>query len=225
MTEAGQGKGLLKRVIVILIIVVSIGMLGVITYSYFFYKQPTTPAGLLRGETVRNTNSLTLWTSRGVFIDKDQELNPEVAAPVPGFRAPDFALADLEGREVRLSDLRGRPVLLNFWASWCPPCRKEMPDLQAFHQAYGDRITLIGVDWGESPADAQAFLDDFAISYPNLLDSDGKVFVQYGMTGIPTTFFIDEAGIIRGVWNGAMDFEDMVAAFQKTTRALESESR
>jgi len=137
---------------------------------------------------------------------------------ITGFRAPDFAFEDLEGRVWRLSELKGKPVLLNFWATWCPPCRKEIPDLQAFHEQYGDRIVLLGINWGEDPEDVRAFLERYGATYTNLLDRDGLFFVKYQLTGLPTSYWIDEEGIIRGMWLGAMSLEDMVEGFRKTTR-------
>lgn len=209
---------MLKRILIVLAVAGALALTGLVTYSYLFLNKSRESA--LRGETAVLTSALIIRTSQGAFIDKDAPVNEEITAPYPGYRAPDFALADMSGNLVRLSELRGRPVLLNFWASWCPPCRKEMPDLQQFHRQYGEVIRLIGIDWGEDKRDVEAFLQRFGITYPNLMDQDGKVFVLYQLTGLPTSFWIDEQGIIRGLWLGAMKTEDMVAGFQKTTRAL-----
>lgn len=217
------GEKVLKRLLLIVIVLTVIGITGLVTYSYLFLGKKQESA--LRGETAVLTSALIIRTSRGVFIDKDAPVKEEISAPYPGYRAPDFALPDLNGNLVRLSDFRGKPVLLNFWATWCPPCRKEIPDLQRFHEQYGDKIVLLGIDWGEDVEEVKRFLERYRATYPQLMDKDGRFFVLYQLTGLPTSYWIDEQGIVRGIWLGAMKTEDMVAGFQKTTRALEGESK
>ncbi len=211
---------MLKKLLLGLIVLVGLAWTGIITYSYFFYSPgPQSPGALRREDQI---NEFVLKFKRGVFIDKNAELHFDEERPDLGFRAPDFELEDLNGQKVQLSDLRGKPVLLNFWASWCPPCRKEMPDLQEFASQYSEKIHVIGINWNDQQTTVQAFLDQYRVTYTNLLDTNGKVFVRYELTGLPTSFFIDEDGIIRGKWLGAMSVADMVAAFQKTTRALDT---
>ena len=215
---------MLKKVLVGLVALLGIGITGLVTYSYFFLQRSPESLAELREraeQTALDRGRMIITLSRGQFLDKDAEVNPEITAPFPGYRAPDFAFEDLEGHIWRLSELRGKPVLLNFWATWCPPCRKEIPDLQKFHEEYGDRIVLLGINWGEDPEDVKEFLERYGATYTNLLDRDGKFFVKYRLTGLPTSYWIDEAGIIRGMWLGAMELEDMVEGFRKTTRALE----
>lgn len=121
---------------------------------------------------------------------------PEVAA-----LAPDFELRTLTGETVRLRDLRGRPVILNFWATWCPPCRREMPALEVVWQQYnrGD-VMVLGVDQGESPAVVEEFIRTAAgVSFPLLLDIDQSVGDAYLVHSMPTTFFIDAEGRIRDI--------------------------
>ncbi len=214
----------LKKVLIGLFALLGIGITGLITYSYFFLQRGPESLAELRQraeQTALDRGRMIITFSRGQFLDKDAEVHPDVVAPFPGFRAPDFAFEDLEGKVWRLSELRGKPVLLNFWATWCPPCRKEIPDLQAFHEQYGDRIVLLGINWGEDPEDVKEFLERYGATYTNLLDRDGLFFVRYQLTGLPTSYWIDEEGIIRGMWLGAMSLEDMVEGFRKTTRALE----
>lgn len=215
---------MLKKILVGLIALLGLGITGLVTYSYFFLQR--SPEGLAElrqraEQTALDRGRMILTLSRGQFLDKDAEAHPEVVAPYLGFRAPDFAFEDLEGRVWRLSDLQGKPVLLNFWATWCPPCRKEIPDLQKFYEQYGDRIALLGINWGEDREEIRAFLERYGASYTNLLDKDGKFFVRYRLTGLPTSFWIDEQGVIRGIWLGAMELDDMIEGFRKTTRALE----
>lgn len=213
-----------KKVLVGLLILAGLGWIGLITYSYFFYNPgPQTPGALRREDQI---NEFVLKFKQGVFLDKNAELHFGEERPALGFRAPDFELPDMHGQGVRLSALRGKPVLVNFWATWCPPCRKEMPDLQEFFRQYGEKIHVIGINWNDQLSTVQEFLDQYGITYTNLLDTNGKIFVLYELTGLPTSFFVDEDGIIRGKWLGPMSVADMIKAFEKTTRALDShESR
>lgn len=205
----------MKKFLLASVISISVGVMGLVTYSFFMSRGPATPGSSLSLE------QLVLRTSRAAFIDEGEELNPQKEAPLPGYLAPDFLLEGLEGEPRRLSDFRGTPVLVNFWTTWCPPCRAEAPDLQRFHEEFGEEMVLIGVNWGESPREVRSFTERFGQTYLQLLDREGEAFVKYRLTGIPTSFFIDERGVIRGIWYGAMKYEEMVAAFRTTTRHLE----
>lgn len=200
-----------------LVIVTGAAILGLVIYSYFEYDS----GSYLPPISEVATSELVTRTSRGEYLDKRAEAHPEIEAPELGYRAPDLVLSDFEGHDVRLSRYRGTPVLLNFWATWCPPCRAEMPDLQAFHERYGGRIVVLGVNWNDDLSDARAFLEEYGVTYPNLIDRQGKAFVKYRLTGLPTSFWIDEQGVIRGVWYGAMTTATMVQGFERTTRALD----
>jgi cytochrome c biogenesis protein CcmG/thiol:disulfide interchange protein DsbE len=126
-------------------------------------------------------------------------------APRKGFLAPDFTLTTLDGSTVRLSELRGRPVLVNFWASWCGPCRAEMPHIQAAFEAYAaDGLVVLGVDQMESSLAVFAFVDEFGLTFPIPLDSDGEVSAAYQVRGLPTSFFVDADGVIRDSFTGPM---------------------
>ena len=125
----------------------------------------------------------------------DTALHPALGRP-----APDFALEEVgTGRLVRLSDYRGKTVILNFWATWCAPCRSEMPDFQrtfAARQARGDLVVL-AVDDREAEGDVTAFVREFGLTFPVLMDRAGEVRVHYAVTGLPATLFIDRDGVIR----------------------------
>lgn len=135
------------------------------------------------------------------------------ANPRQGFPAPDFTLDLLGGGEVKLSDLRGKPVVVNLWASWCPPCRAEMPAIEKVFRDYMDLgLVVLGVNTTnqDSEANAAAFVREFGLTFPIPLDRDGSVSVRYALRGLPTTFFIDRMGIIRSVVVGGPMSETVI---------------
>src|SRR5206468_1390324 len=116
-----------------------------------------------------------------------------------GQKAPDFTLPDLDGKPVSLSTYQGKVVVLDFWATWCPPCREELPHFQTLHTQYRDKgFEILGIAMDENAADVvPGFLKDRNIKYTNLL-ADGKIEELYGpIAGLPTTFIIDRHGTIR----------------------------
>lgn len=125
-------------------------------------------------------------------------------APQKGFSAPDFRLETPQGETMELSAMRGKPLLLNFWASWCPPCRAEMPALQALHERYGDEFVLLGINAStqDSLPKAYQLIAELNLTFPILLDSSGTAVRAYRVFSLPTTFFIDQEGIIRKVMVG-----------------------
>ena len=134
--------------------------------------------------------------------DTSHDLTP---APSIGHPAPDFTLTDLDGNIVRLSDFRGQVVFLNFWATWCPPCRAEMPAIEAVYQEYKDRdVVVIGIDLLESRSSVESFVEENSYSWIFTIDETGIVAMDYMVTGIPASFFIDKDGIIRALQVGAM---------------------
>lgn len=121
-----------------------------------------------------------------------------IASPLLNKPAPTFSLRTLDGRHLSLAALRGRPVVLNFWASWCPPCKDEQPNLvQAWNQ-YGSRgVQFVGVEFKDTAPDARAFLRQYGGSWPTLQDPGQQIAIDYGVAGPPETFFIDRKGIVR----------------------------
>ena len=113
-----------------------------------------------------------------------------------GLNAPDFELKTLSGENAKLSDYQGKKVMLNFWATWCAPCKEEMPDMEEFHKQYGEEIEILAVNI-DPQFDVQQFVTDYGITFPILLDEKDEVNTMYQLLTIPTTYFIDEKGVIR----------------------------
>lgn len=125
-----------------------------------------------------------------------------IAQPHIGFAAPDITLSDQAGNSIQLTELRGQPVIINFWASWCPPCRAEMSAIEAVHQTYqGQGLVVLGVNAANQDnfAQAQEFVSEMDLSFQILYDTTGNVQDLYEVSALPTTFFINRAGIIQEV--------------------------
>ena len=130
-----------------------------------------------------------------------------VSRPAEPTPAPDFELLDVTGRPVRLRELRNRVVLLNFWATWCAPCREEMPALQTLARELGPGgLTVVGVNFKESRRQVEAFIKEHGLSFPMLLDEDGRVSASYQVFALPVTFLVDRRGMIAGTVLGAPDW-------------------
>ena len=117
--------------------------------------------------------------------------------------APDFTLPTIDGESVTLSDFRGKPIMLTFWAIQCPACKVQAPYIQAFYDEWSSaRVALLTIDVGDSPAFVQDFVTQQGYTYPVLLDPQGRVAQTYGIPGVPVTFFIDVGGIVKLGWPG-----------------------
>ena len=135
--------------------------------------------------------------------------------------APGFELTDVDGRTQKLSDYLGKVVVLNFWATWCPPCRYEMPSMQrGWEKVRDEDIVFLGVNVGEDEDTVFMFFADYPVDFPLLLDKDAKVIAQYPVTGLPTTYVIDPQGRIthRAVGGRAWDDDGLL----NSLRALKS---
>jgi thiol-disulfide isomerase/thioredoxin len=145
--------------------------------------------------------------------DLDKTIAPEIKtafakARIPVLRsrtpAPDFQAARLDGTPVRLGSLKGKVVFLNFWATWCPPCREEMPSMEALYQVFRETdLEFLAIDIQEDRNTVAAFVTEHGLNFPVALDSTGRISAEYGIRGIPTTFIIDrEGGVVASVVGG-----------------------
>jgi cytochrome c biogenesis protein CcmG/thiol:disulfide interchange protein DsbE len=157
------------RVIPAVALIMVVGLMGLLAYSLFAPDDGRIGPGRVNAS--------------GVLVMED------------GREAADFAIETFDGGEWRLSDQRGSIVVLNFWASWCPPCREEMPLLTTANGNLGEGVVMVGVDVWDDDGDARSFLSEYAVSYPNGPDRDG-IAVDYGVSGVPETFVIDADGRI-----------------------------
>ena len=139
-----------------------------------------------------------------------------VASPGSGEKLADFTITLYQGQEelgaddVSLSDLRGQPLVVNYWAGLCPPCRAEMPEFQEFRDEYEGRVTLVGVDLGQflglgSREDAQKLLDELGVSYAAGFTDDGGVVEAHRVLGLPTTIFVNADGDLHRKWDGVLN--------------------
>ncbi|HEX6302652.1 MAG TPA: redoxin domain-containing protein [Anaerolineales bacterium] len=123
-------------------------------------------------------------------------------SPREGFSAPDFTLETLDGGQITLSDLRGKVVLVNFWASWCPPCRAEMPAIESVYRSYkglGLEVLAVNTTNQDDVAAAADFVQELGLSFPIPLDHTGAVSASYNLRGLPSSYFIDQQGVIRSM--------------------------
>jgi len=125
-----------------------------------------------------------------------------------GQKAPDFELKTLTGETVKLSSLKGKKVMLNFWATWCPPCKAEMPEMEQFSKEASKDIVILAVNI-DPQLDVKSFVDQYKITFPILLDTDDIVNEQYQILSIPTTYFINSNGVIENKYTGSMKLADM----------------
>lgn len=149
--------------------------------------------------------------SRSLFISSDavNSNNAVVLEPaaIAGHPAPDFELKNLDGETIRLADYQGKPVIINFWATWCGPCRAEMPEIQEISVENADDLIVIGVN--NTATDNEdlivEFVQEFGVTFPIVLDEDGKTVETYKVIGLPMTVFIDKDGVVNEVFTGPVN--------------------
>jgi len=128
-----------------------------------------------------------------------------------GGPAPDFWFETAQGQATSLSDLKGKIVLLNFWATWCTYCRMQMPYIEQIYEEWsGEELVVLAINVGESSDDVASFVQSQGLAHPVLLDSEGQVYIRYVVPGLPTTFFIDKEGLIQEVRVGAFESTEQI---------------
>ncbi len=156
-------------------------------------------AGLLRPNTPQATSAY--------GRDKSRPASAPASLQV-GSLAPNFILTTLDGKQIRLSDYRGKPVMLNFWYATCPGCLQEIPGMQQFYaaqQATGKNFVILGVNIADDAQTASQFVQQYGLTYPIVLDQNQQVLTLYNVNSTPTSYFIDRQGIIRSIVIGPVD--------------------
>jgi cytochrome c biogenesis protein CcmG/thiol:disulfide interchange protein DsbE len=142
--------------------------------------------------------------------------SPQRSRPKEGEPAPGFELALFDSSEISLADLRGQVVVLNFWASWCGPCRREAPALQQVWEAYeGQGVVVLGVSYQDAEGASRQFIEQFGLTYANGIDVDGHISRAYGVTGVPETFVIDRQGRVAWFRLGEVTAQDLTEQIEQ----------
>lgn len=148
-----------------------------------------------------------------------------IPSPLLGRPAPAFTARLFDGATIRLGDLRGQVIFLNFWASWCPPCRAEARALEEAWRRYKDQgIVFVGVNTQDEETRARDFIAEFGVTYPNGMDPGGRIAIDYGVWGLPETFFIDRQGRITYKHVGALGWDTITAKLDEALRGAVSTS-
>lgn len=190
----------MKKISNWLIALVVVGLIGWATYSFIMNMK-------LQKEQVDRFQSL-------------EETKTEDATMslqfTKGDTAPDFELKTLDGEKVRLSDFEGKPVMVNFWASWCPPCRAEMPDIQRLHEETDYAILSINVTGSEaSEKDVREFMKEYELTFETVLDEMSAVATMYSAFSLPTTYFLDGKREIHEIVEGPLTYDAMLQIFER----------
>lgn len=172
----------------------------------FDATEPQTPAPMRRRWWVKAATTVGLLALVGFAVSRPgqsasfEASGPPLTIPAAG-ELKDLSADQFEGV---LVGLRGKPVIVNIWASWCSPCRTETPLLEDAWEAHGDEVVILGVDSKDSPSGAVGFMEEFSVTYPNIFDSSGEIRSRLGLRGFPTTYVFDAEGTLRTTVVGAL---------------------
>lgn len=203
-----------KSLIFTIIAVIVIGALIFVLNNYTKSAQPS-PSQVAENNSPSNNEDQN--TSSNVNSNTTEQSEPKIGNQV-GDIAPDFTLKDLDGNTVTLSSLRGKKVILNFWATTCPYCIIEMPALNQFIKSHKDDTVLLAIDLGESPSKVKQYLEGKGYEFTVLLDTDLSTIYDYQVQFIPMSYFIDKNGIIRAISNGAMTYDEIEEYYKSISR-------
>lgn len=189
------------------------GVLIGVAISLVLFTAPATPEPVPASATPAAPGALSSPTPAIVQYQLITPLAQAQSYAREGSPAPNFDLQTIDGKDVRLSDFTGKPVLINTWATWCPPCRLEMPGIQAAYEQYqGQGLVVLGIDLTvqDNLSQVPEFIREFKLTFPILLDVTGDVSARlYGLRGLPTSFFIDRSGTLRLIQIGGMTSEQL----------------
>lgn len=156
-------------------------------------------------QAVTNNSDLPTFTTLSTPIIAQIPAGEFSGAPQVGDQAPDFALTDLDGNIISLADLRGRPVIINFWATWCAPCRLEMPELQAAYQRYqANELAILAINREETAEEVAAYFQELQLTFPPLLDEKAVIANLYQIFNMPTTYFVNPDGLVAAIHHGPL---------------------
>lgn len=197
----------MKKVVLILVFVGVLGMVGWTVYDFVDVEdneESDDSGGIITSEPAQNENGEVNNLADDVGLGK-------------GEKAPDLELKTLDGEKVKLSDYEGEKVIVNFWATWCPPCREEIPDLQKLYDNYDVEILAIDLTETESSLDVveEFVYDEFEMTFPVLLDETSEVANMYQVMAYPTSYMVDTEGYIQFLAMGAMEYEQMREELEK----------
>lgn len=172
-------------------------------------KQRALWLAILGGALILGAVAFTIWITQTSESPTPAASSSTSGAPAPAkvnFPAPNLLLKNLQGDTVSLSDYRGKIVLVNNWATWCPPCKAEMPDLQAYYEKHADDdFVLLAINAGDGAVDVAQFAEVYGLTFEVLLDPNNEAVRAFKNTGLPSTYVIDREGTVRYAWLGALN--------------------
>jgi peroxiredoxin len=188
--------------------IIAVIVIGVLIFVLNNYTKSAQPFHSQVAENNISSNNEDQNTSSNANSNSTEQSEPKIGNQV-GDIAPDFTLKDLDGNTVTLSSLRGKKVILNFWATTCPYCKIEMPALNQFIKNHKGDTVLLAIDLGESPSKVKQYLEGKGYEFTVLLDTDLSTIYDYQVQFIPMSYFIDRNGVIRAISNGAMTYDEI----------------
>jgi peroxiredoxin len=207
------------------LLAILLGLLVGVAFIYFYVFQDNgaaSPAVASQSESTTSSQGSgdqaleMLLAADGVPIASARGVDNKGAQPAVGHPAPNFEMHLPNGEKVALSDLKGHPMIVNFWATWCPPCRREMPDLIKAYETHKDEgLVVLEVNSAEAPVQVEAFIEQFNVTAPVVIDARNEVLGVYRTNGLPASFFIDKDGVIQAHWPGFLDANTLEELLQK----------